>query len=53
MVQICRLQNKEHKSMKQVYGKICRKFWDKLVKILQNFYEKFNEIFEKSAENIG
>ncbi len=31
--------------------KICRKFWDKLVNILQNYYEKFYEIFEKSAEN--
>ncbi len=38
-------------NVQSIFGKICRKFWDKLVKILEKFYEKFDKIFEKYAEN--
>ncbi len=36
-----------------IFTNICRKFWDKPVKILEKVYEKFDEIFEKLAENSG
>ncbi len=39
--------------MVSIFEKIFRKFWDKYIKILSNFYGKFEKNFEKYAENAG